>query len=941
MTAIPALIAFAVSKQVVFSGVVNGATYGIMAVGIILIYRSTRVINLAIAQMGGIAAALLARMVINWNVNYWVAFAACATIGGIVGWAIDRFVIRRLFDAPRVIVLVATIGVGQLLLFGQAVLPEPKFIREFPTPFTSSWTIGGVMVRSEHVLILVVIPLLTGALAFFLNRTKYGIAVRAAAVNPNAARLASINVKRMSTLVWVLAGLLATTATILSAPITTTTSGDLLTLGPALLLRVLVAALIGRMISPVGALAGGIVIGVGEALLFYNRPNDHGILDLALLLVLIVALIPLARRSAVEETRSGWSFSPRVRAVPAALERVWWVRRLPQMGLVAAVLLACAPLVIVHGASQQELWSRVLLYAMIALSLTVLTGWAGQLSLGQVAFAGLGAMTTAALVAKGVGFFPALGAAAAIGCLVAIVVGAPAIRIPGLFLAVTTLALAVATSSWLLTRSIFLHGNASVTMQRAVIGTFSFAPERTYYALCLVALVLVVVFVSRLRRSGFGRSLIAVRENERATASMGISPARVKLTAFAISGAMAGFAGGLLAGLYVTIGPERFQATESLQAISIAVIGGLASVSGTILGALFVVGIPVLFSNNANVGLLTSGVGILAVLLFFPGGLAQILFTIRDALFARAARRLPDPVESAARSTPVAGLVDLRLPLQASTDLAIEVRDLTVRFGNRIAVDGVDFDVHRGEIVGLIGSNGAGKSTVMNAIGGFVPHAGRVEVLGQDVRGLSPARRARLGLGRTFQSADLFGDLDVRETVALALESRASASLASIALGLPRGRRVERAKQARADEIIAFLGLGDFSSRFVNELSTGTRRILELACLIASGARVLCLDEPTAGLAQREAEAFVPLIVEIRRELEASVLVIEHDMAVVMGISDRLYCLEAGHLISEGTPDQVRADPLVIASYLGSVSPTRGIDSTDDPRQRRLETPHP
>jgi ABC-type branched-subunit amino acid transport system ATPase component/ABC-type branched-subunit amino acid transport system permease subunit len=930
------MLAFDVPRQVVFSGVVNGATYGIMAVGIILVYRSTRVINLAIAQMGGFAAALLARMVINWDVNYWVALAACVAIGGFVGWAIDRIVIRRLFDAPRVIVLVATIGVGQLLLFGQAVLPQPKFLRSFPTPFTNSWTVAGVMVRSEHLLILVVIPVLTGALALFLNRSKYGIAVRAAAVNPDAARLASINVKRMSTLVWVLAGVLATVATVLSAPLTTTTSSDIITLGPALLLRVLVAALIGRMISPVAALVGGIAIGTGEALLFYNRPNDHGILDLALLVVLIVALIPLARRSAVEETRSGWSFAPRVRAVPVALEGVWWVRRLPQVGLVASVLVGCAPLVIVHGASQQELWSRVLLYAMIALSLTVLTGWAGQLSLGQVAFAGVGAMTTAALVAKGVGFFPALGAAAAIGCLLAIVVGAPALRIPGLFLAVTTLALAVATSSWLLTRSIFLHGNATITMQRAVIGTFSFAPQRTYYALCLVALVLVVVVVSRLRRSGFGRSLIAVRDNERATASMGLSPARVKLTAFAISGTIAGFAGGLLAGLYVTIGPERFQATDSLQAISIAVIGGLASVSGTILGALFVVGIPVLFSNNANVGLLTSGVGILAVLMFFPGGLAQILFAIRDFVFERVARRLPATGETAERPISATTPIDLATAPAATSSCAIQVRDLTVRFGNRIAVDGVSFDVGHGEIVGLIGSNGAGKSTVMNAIGGFVPSSGRVEVLGNDVERLSPARRARLGLGRTFQSADLFGDLDVRETVELALESRAPASLVSIALGLPRTRRVERTKRARADEIIAFLGMGDYASRFVNELSTGTRRILELACLIASGARVLCLDEPTAGLAQREAEAFGPLVVQIRRELDASVLVIEHDMAVVMGISDRVYCLEAGRLISQGTPDEVRADPLVIASYLGTTAPTTTIGNTDQPRP--LET---
>ena len=921
------MLSFDLPKQVVFSGFITGATYGIMAVGIILIYRSTRVINLAIAEMGGFAAALLARMVINWDVPYWVAFAICVLVGGVVGWLIDRVVIRRLFDAPRLIVFVATIGVAQLLLFGQAMLPQPDVITSFPTPLNTSWSIGGVTVRGEHIVILVVVPLLTAALAILLNHTKYGIAVRASAANADAARLAGINVKRMSTLVWVLAGLLAAIATILSAPITATTSGDILILGPGLLLRVLVAAVIGRMISPAIALVAGLGIGVGEAVLFYNRPNDHGILDLALLVLLLLALVPLARGSAKEEVQSGWSFAPRVRPVPRSLEHVWWVRRLPQIGFSVALLVALLPLVIVHGASQQELWSRVLLYAIVALSLTVLTGWSGQLSLGQVAFVGLGAMTTAALVTHGVGFLPALGAAALVGCIAAVLVGAPALRIPGLFLAVTTLAFAVATGSWLLSRSIFLHGDVSITMPRAVVGSLTLAPERTYYAVCLVALVIVVLTVSRLGSSGFGRALIAVRDNERALSAMGVSPTRVKLTAFAIAGAIAGFAGGLLAGLYVTFGPDRFGATESLQAIAIVVIGGLASVSGAILGALFVVGIPVLFSNSTNVALLTGGVGILLVILFFPGGVSQILYTIRDVAFARIARRHPTPivdVRDELSVAPVARALDAsHAPMSA---VAIRIAELTVRFGTHIAVDDVDLTVGGGEIVGLIGSNGAGKSTIMNAIGGFVPSRGEIEILGTDVTRMPPARRARLGLGRTFQGAELFGDLDVRETVALALEVREHASLAGVILGFPSARRAERAKRARADTIVAFLGLHGVADRLVNELSTGTRRIVELACLIASGARVLCLDEPTAGLAQREAEAFGPLLLEIRRELDASVLLIEHDMSVAMNVSDRMYCLEAGRIISEGTPDAVRADPLVIESYLGTGARSGPVD---------------
>ncbi|MBV8236449.1 MAG: ABC transporter, partial [Acidimicrobiia bacterium] len=710
------MLAFDVPRQVVFSGFVNGATYGVIAVGIILIYRSSRVINLAAAEMGGLTAALLARMVINWHVPYGVAFAACVAAGGLVGWAVERGVIRRLFEAPRVIVTVATIGVAQLLLFLQVSLPQPSHFTSFPTPVHASWKVLGVVVRGEHLVILVVVPLLTAAVALFLNRTKYGVAVRASAANPDAARLAGISVRRMSTMVWVIAGVLAAIATILSAPITTTTSGDVVTLGPGLLVRVLVAAVIARMVSPSIALVTGVAIGVGEAVLYYNRPNDHGILDLALLVVLLLALVPLARRRAAGRIEAGWSFAARLRALPRAAEDLWWVRRLPQMGFGLALLVALLPLVVVHGASQQELWSRVLLFAIVALSLTVLTGWSGQLSLGQVAFVGVGAMSTAALVTRGVGFFPALALAAAVGGVAAVIVGAPALRIPGLFLAVTTLAFAVATGSWLLSRSIFVGADQSVRMPRAVIGSFSLAPERTYYVLCLVALVLVVLAVARVRRSGFGRSFVAVRDNERSVAAFGLSPARVKLTAFAISGAIAGLAGGLLAGLYVTFGPDRFGAGESLQAVAMVVIGGLASVSGAVLGALFVVGIPVLFSNNSNVGLLTGGVGILAVLLFFPGGLAEILTDLRDRLV----RRLMPPSdavagrEMAGAATPPVVLRPRRVPAAAVSESAkaIDVRGLTVRFGGPAVVDEVTLHVRTGEIVGLIGSNGAGKSTV-------------------------------------------------------------------------------------------------------------------------------------------------------------------------------------------------------------------------------------
>jgi ABC-type branched-subunit amino acid transport system ATPase component len=243
---------------------------------------------------------------------------------------------------------------------------------------------------------------------------------------------------------------------------------------------------------------------------------------------------------------------------------------------------------------------------------------------------------------------------------------------------------------------------------------------------------------------------------------------------------------------------------------------------------------------------------------------------------------------------------------------------VTVRFGGVTAVDRVDFRANPGEVVGLIGTNGAGKSTLLNAIGGYVPATGRIELLGTEIEGLKAHRRARLGLGRTFQAATLFPELSVRESVELALEARRRTGFWGSLLYFPGAIRAERAKRAEADELIDFLGLGRYADRLVAELSTGTRRIVELASVLAVAPRVLCLDEPTAGVAQREAEAFGPLIMRIRQELDAALVVVEHDLPLILTISDRVYCMEAGAVIAQGSPDEVRNDPLVVASYLGT-----------------------
>jgi ABC-type branched-subunit amino acid transport system ATPase component len=257
-------------------------------------------------------------------------------------------------------------------------------------------------------------------------------------------------------------------------------------------------------------------------------------------------------------------------------------------------------------------------------------------------------------------------------------------------------------------------------------------------------------------------------------------------------------------------------------------------------------------------------------------------------------------------------------PVQQETP-ALPVRDLSLAFGGVRAVDEVSFDVAPGEIVGIVGPNGAGKTTLFDLLSGFHrPESGEVVLDGVDVGGLRPSQRARRGLGRSFQDARLFSSLTVDEAIAAALErwARVGDPL-SAALRLPNAHDSERRVRRRVDQLVELVGLGSFRSLFVGELSTDTRRVVDLACLLAHRPRVVLLDEPAAGIAQREVEALVPLIRRIRDELEASVVLIEHDIPLVEEVRDRLVALDQGHVVAVGTPADVLGHPDVVAAYLG------------------------
>ena len=260
------------------------------------------------------------------------------------------------------------------------------------------------------------------------------------------------------------------------------------------------------------------------------------------------------------------------------------------------------------------------------------------------------------------------------------------------------------------------------------------------------------------------------------------------------------------------------------------------------------------------------------------------------------------------------------LLLKLAQVLGLELRDLSVRFGGIRAVDGVSFAVEPGEIVGIIGPNGAGKTTLFDLISGFTrSDQGRVVLGGVDLTGHSPDARARLGLGRSFQDARLFPSLTVEETIAVSLERFLEVrDPLNAAMRLPAFQDAEDDVRDRVDELIDLLGVETFRTKFVHELSTGSRRVVDLACVLAHQPSVVLLDEPSSGIAQKEAEALAPLIERIRDNLGASIVVIEHDMVLITAVSNRLVALDQGHVVTIGPPDEVLAHPDVVASYLGN-----------------------
>jgi ABC-type branched-subunit amino acid transport system permease subunit len=648
---------FPAPNGVILDGAIGGGRVALIALGIALIYRANRIINFAQGDLGQVPATLGALLVISLGVNYFLALTTGLVAAIVLGVLVETLIIRRFFRAPRLILTVATIGLSQVLIGGGLFLAQ-AFGEDFQSnrlepPFSVKFQVGSTIFNGNDVIAMVTIPIAFVALAVWLRFSNIGVAVRGSAERADRAATLGIPVRRLHTIVWTVATVLAFLGMWLRAGAVGLPIGTVL--GPTFLLQALAAVVIGRM-ERFGVIAAAAVgLGILDKAITFQPGNNPAYNDAILFLVILGALL-MARRAGRgrvgPEDVSTWQAAREVRPIPRELVRLPEVR-VAKWALGAAVAAFLVTLPLWLDESRINLAAVIVIFGMIGLSLVVLTGWAGQVSLGQMGFAGVGAAVGGAMTDHmnsdlSIGLL----AGGAAGALAAIVVGYPALRRRGLTLAVSTLAFALFVSSFVLNQELFGdNGTAPLSLpgqwlpgfridRLPLFGRFDIETETRFYFLCLVVLGLMLIAVRGVRRSRTGRVLIAIRENDAAARSYGVNATRTQLAGFALSGFLAAVAGVLFVhqqtGLQVGAG-NLYLPAESLRVFSMVVIGGLGSMPGVLLGAAYIWGTEYFLPGQWQ--FLATGAGVLLILMVLPGGLGSVLYDVRDWLLRQVAER--------------------------------------------------------------------------------------------------------------------------------------------------------------------------------------------------------------------------------------------------------------------------------------------------------------
>ncbi len=877
-----------------------GALYAFASQGLIVIYRGTGVLNFSLG------ATAIAGVFMQWELQYeqGLPFLLSAAIGvalsAVLGVLTHWVIMRPLRRASSLIRVIATLGVlitiqaGVVIRYGSSPRQVDSWL---PTDRVTLW--GDVAITVDRLILLAIAAASAAALWMLYRSSQFGLATEAVSESERSAAAVGVSPNRIAVLNWALGSAIAAVAGILVVPIITLQ----VTAMTSLVLAALAAALVGDFRSFPIATAAGLGLGIGQTLV--GRYIDQQGLGPSLPFLVIIVFLVFRGRS-----------------LPL---RDYFLRELPMVGNGRLswdwMIFGCGAIVFLMLTKQTK-WIDALTVslgiAIVLLSIVVVTGYAGQLSLAQFAMAGFGAYVAGRLVAVfEIPFLLGLVAGVAAAVPLGIIFGLPAVRTRGINLAIVTLGLGTTMELMLFRNRDYTGGVQGTQVGNPDLFGYDIGsinhPER-YGIFVLAMTMLAVVIVANVRRGRSGRRLIAVRTNERAAAALGIDVVTAKLFAFAFASAIAALGGILLAFRLSSISYQSFTNFTSITLVGLGLLGGVGYLLGPFVGSTMATAgfnQEVFESTWDGVGKwiqLISGIAILLTVLGYKDGVAAEW--ARLFRLGKRARKWGRPY--------TINLEDVAAPADEAHDAHVPARTmtvehLTVQYGVVTAVDDVGFELRPGSITGLIGPNGAGKTSLIDALSGFTDATGTVRIDDTDLSTMSPYRRARAGVARSFQSLELFEDSTVFENISVAADPQDFRSYLRD-LVWP----VNPAFPPEVVRAIVEFQLDDDLHLDVKDLAYGKRRLLAIARAVAMHPSIILLDEPAAGLSSAESLELASVVRRLADEWGMAVLVVEHDMNFVMGVCDDVIVLDFGEKIAHGTPDEIRTDPSVIAAYLGA-----------------------
>jgi branched-chain amino acid transport system permease protein len=927
--------------QYVLSGLSLGCIYALVALGIVLIVNVTGVYNFAVGNyvmFGGLI------MYGTAGVGGWsVPLAIIVTVAAVAGIALLQ---ERLTIAPvrgkvgPLGLMITTIGVGSVLQ-GAALAIWGEYTKGVP-PFTAgSFVLLGAHLSYQTLYIWGATLICLVAIVSLFRFTDLGRAMRASAINPVAARLHGIRIGSTSMTAFVLAGALAGVIAAVTVQVTSASWSS----GLEVTLVAFIAAALASFTSPGRAVLFGLALGVLQSLAAGKISSEYRMAIVYGTLIVFLLGRDLIGRDGVlqrisklsrvkgETDEAVLALQQRIRERTAAfVERLEGAAPRPRGVFDGIGLRSLLPLLLLFAAffvpaissdvGFQSAATYIVLGAVGATGLGLILGLAGQLSLGHAVFFIIGGYGVAILTVKsGWGLLPAALVAVAASIVVAYVIGRLTVRLSGFNLALATLAIQLIAI--VAAAQQYPQGITGLPIMH-LFGT-EFIDAKQFFYLGMGILCVCLLIARNIWVSQTGLALRAVGRDEEAAESLGLDVSKMKVRILMLGATMAALAGVLWAVYGNLVTQSTWDVTFTITLLTYVIVGGVSSPFGAAAGAAVVGGMQYAaqesFTASAGVStqqytIIISGVFLIVFILVFRDGLTAIPGYIEKAL-GRSKGAAPAKEGLAPAAATTAAPTNGNGHAHAGLSL-VQVQELTKRFGSLPAVSDVGFTLESGEITALIGPNGAGKSTVINMLSGaIVPTGGKIAVMGRQVVGLRPSDIGQAGVARTFQTPRLFEGLTALENVLLSRQRFRRSGLTGAVFRSPRSRREEAAAEMEARAWLDFVGLAEDADTIAMDLPVGKQRLAELARALATDPSVLLLDEPAAGLDGTETKSLAAVVQTIR-DLEVAVLLVEHDMGMVMSIADKVFVLEEGAKISEGTPATVGADPTVIEAYLGT-----------------------